>query len=471
MEQIYQGLFFQHLPIHDFLIMAAPVFIHLAQYFLFRLIFPFPQAFIMVTVFDLYLFAGLFLLLIRTLSADPIRYRLTEGTLLLGITLLAIPSFWAMGTLDQSLFYADHFLDVAIMNLLSLWLLSRVLFFETYQKYCAGLLFMTVVLVSLSDPSYLLMFVAPALFSLSVLRKWRPASLIATAALLGYLSLRHLPAFGFNVDYTYIQSHFNAIPTMLGQMARGFIFLAAYHSIVFLIWLASLCYLIKQIFYTKGMERFLTLFLLSMIPIGLLGILLFDPDITPITPPLTLDVWFFRHASAVIYLPIFFCTPLILQEYWSQTRIKQLARYFFILIIGIQALIFWAMPSSQPLKILFGPPEKEWPWLACVNRAKNQYHLQAGIGSYWVSRPFILYANLPTIQVHSNFKPYYWMVETPEFQRQHFDFIVADGFDLMPQNIIKQYGLPTTIVNCPIIPVRTLSLNLLIYPRGISFQH
>lgn len=474
-EEIYRGLFIDHISIHRFLFMAAPDFLHLALYFACRAVLPVQDAFVIATLLTIWFFYILFLRVTRFISTDPSVLQLYRGVLLLGITLLALPYFWIMGSFNQALFYSDHFLNIGVMNLLSLWLILKILFQRSsWQPAWLILLFVCIFITSVSDPAYLSCFSGPALLALGLLymrqKIVRPHSIffccliIAVASAMGYFLLKHLAIVGIQVNYSYMVFHKGMqLIKMLMQISKGFVLFFLNNVVLFLLWIWAVLYLLR----TTENPRwyFIKNFILAGIICGMGAILFFDPDITPDSSSLDLNLLFFRHASPAIYFPIFFALPLMIEAYCSLQIKWLLARYALQLVFICQILIFIWMPSVVHLGYLFGPPAKNWPWLICVNQAKAEYHLQAGMSGYWGARPVSLLANLPMVQLQPDLSPDYWLTNIQSFNQKTFNFIVIDMLHPEPSEstVIQKYGPAAKTISCSI-------MKLLIYPQGITYD-
>ena len=479
-ETIYQGFFLDHEPIHHFILMAAPDFLQLLLYCACRLILNMTHTIIAVTLLSLYLFYFLFLQIVKLISANPIEFKLYQGVILLGITLLAFSSFWPMDSFSQSLGFNDHFFNSAIMNLLALWLLLRILLTEGKHTLLFSALFISVFFTTLGDPSYLTCFVCPALCTLIFAFFYFPglekkilqsAMTILVSGFGGYFLLRHLPFFDININYNHLVNPWQRNLSIMGvQILHGLILLLIDNLPLFLLWIFSLIFLFKINIQNRAFS-FIQIFIINLVIISFLALLLLDPDINPSTPIAGLNNHFFTHNSPVIYFPIFFMSVHLLQAYSSVKIQKKLATFFKGFIFILQIMILCILPSTFSLNFLLGNPQKNWPWVQCMQNIQKQYHLQQGIGDYWVSRPITLYTYLPMEQVNKNLHPNYWLTDTLTLQPKTADFVVLYDHRLQATTVTQKYGPPANILRCPFFFFDHASLQILIYPKGIPISH
>ncbi len=474
LEMIYRGLVLNHEPVSHFLLMASPEFLHMLLYFICRLFVSGPpHAIIAATLISLVLFYLLFLKIIRLVTSNKIEFQLYQGVILLGITLLSVSFFWTMGSLDESLAFDDHFLNIGVMNLLALWLLLRILFVPGKIALGLILLFVSVFFPCLSDPTYLTCFVCPALMSLlfclisyPTLRKKTVASglTVLIAACLGYFLLRHLDLLHIQVNYNHIENPFHRnILAMIGVLIHAFLKWMEVEPPLFFLWGVSIIYLFK-INRNNRIFSFIQVFLLSMFCVGLLAIIFFDPDVAPGVP---VSLHIARHISPVIYLPIFFMSVRMIRLFCALGTQEKIAKYFKLLILIIQIGILCLLPAVVSLTYLFGNPQTDWPPVQCIEQAQKQYHLQQGIANYWLARPLILYAHLSIEQVTPDLYPYAWLTDTQTLQPETADFFVTNSGSKEGISMLKKYGAPAKIVYCAIYP-GSKQLQIWLYPKGIS---
>ena len=135
----------------------------------------------------------------------------------------------------------------------------------------------------------------------------------------------------------------------------------------------------------------------------------------------------------------------------------------------LQISLLYLISPTLSLRDALAAPSHSLPWIQCIQNAQKKYELKQGIASYWVSRPLILYAHLPIEQVFSNLHPQYWLTDTDSLQASTADFAVTDGHFLRTQPLIKIYGQPSQIIQCPFAGILP-HINILIYPRGIPIS-
>ena len=159
---------------------------------------------------------------------------------------------------------------------------------------------------------------------------------------------------------------------MFSQIERGLVFFLLHNNALFLLWIGSLFFLFKMNFQQRGLS-FIRIFLLSLFIISFATLFLLDPDIDPTTSNRILEQLFFTHNSTVVYLPLFFMSVPILAKYATSTLQKQLARYFKSMILLFQIALFFLISPLFSLSTLFGNPAQNWPWVACIQSAQQQY--------------------------------------------------------------------------------------------------
>ncbi len=471
-ESIYQAVFLNHESISSLRMMASPDLIQLGLYCLCRLFLSVPHTIIVLTLLSLALFYYFSLQIAQLLSRDNLEFRLYENSLLLGITLLTLPHFWVMGTLNQALDFDDHFFNIGVMSVISLWLLLRILVGSRYLTWNVLGLLASTLCTSVSEPSYQSCWVGPSLLALIYLFYWKPALrkrillggfVIATAGWGGFFLLKHLALFHLQIDYSYILNPLQRpLLVMLMQIGLSLLLFAWSSPMLCLAWLICVGYLFR--FKTEHLPLFyVRTFLVALLCTGFVAILLFDPDITPTTSISLLGAWFFRHSSSMVYLPLFLIGPLLLEKF-TITRLPSFDWQYKAFILILQLSLFYAIPP-MPWATLWAPPEKAWPWLQCINQVKQQYHLQQGLGSYWTARPVQIYAHLPVEPVLQDFSPYTWLADAHSFDAKTADFVLVDDWIITPKATEQHFGPPIAIFSCPLLPLKTIVFQVWVYSQ------
>ena len=488
--EVYQKVFVQHQSYLHFILMATPNFITTFFYAIFRSFAPIATAYILADLVELYLFCLVLCMLLRWFVQDKTCLRLYQCIFLIGITLLAVPHFWSMETLDQALFFGDHFMAM-ILGLFSLQLfLSLMSARTTFKNYAYGTILFTMVLVAMiSDMTYIIIFPAPILVTLFLMffLKSKPyprekifnvMMLIFSATLLGYMMLRGLGVFGMKINYSHIGLNKIALlPEVLMTIYQGFSIFAQHNFILFLLWVIALTYLsveaIRFIFKPLHTEQELWrgciyIFILAMTVVAILMLEFNDPDILINVSDSFIGGLFFRHAGMIVFLPIFIALPELVYRSLQVRKNQFVSAHGLKFIFILQVLILCFIPEANSLQYLFGSPQKQWSWLTCVNQAKVKYHLEAGLGGYWVVRPIMLYANIPMAAVTESFKLDYWITSTDNFTNKRYNFIAESPLSFSAEQIIQQYGRPEAVIDCS--DKQLPGAVIFIYPKGITFK-
>ncbi|MDF1761364.1 MAG: hypothetical protein P1U40_12595 [Coxiellaceae bacterium] len=162
-----------------------------------------------------------------------------------------------------------------------------------------------------------------------------------------------------------------------------------------------------------------------------------------------------RHLQVMILTPLFVVLPLMLSN--SRVLYRYVSnRWVVALVVAVSALLFWqAPPLNRDNRLHYSMPLAQ-----CLDRHMDQYHLHAGLVSYWQSKPINLFSQrgMRTVAIMQNPsaspKPghemltEYWLNALPPYRQLHFNFI-AFGDDLVDANKMRhQFGQPNQRFVC-----------------------
>lgn len=322
--------------------------------------------------------------------------------------------------------------------IVSLWLFTRLEHPVARDPWLiAAVLFLT----SLSDPLFLLFAVAP--FGLAALTRLKTDSFRAflqstwqhktyaglmAFALCGFVSSRFFFTQGAP-DLT-----LDALSQSLTHL-RDDLLSPMSHNVLYIIGLVTLYGVILVAFTTHPNRESLR----RLIYIA-----------ASMTLPIAFFVIFYGDVGASRYLLPLLVWPVILLAGLLSHLTTRLGQGI-LLSAALTGLIGGSVAHGQTI------PALDWqdPIDACLNQIDTEKPLKAGLAEFWVARPVAASSNFERrmVQVARDGRPMlwgndpYWYVRSDDGGPARFDFIVMKNLD--EAAILKRYGTPDRVANCP----------------------
>lgn len=378
---------------------------------------------------------------------------------------------YAAGTLQQNIFYAPalsgHF-GTALMFLAELILILNTFSSKNYLNYI--FLSLICLLTVFSDLLFLTQFVVTALVSLVMiallsdrqkLKAFRiNMAVIAISSAIGYI-LFHSSKFFFNLHI--VHSHplikrFHPSDLITATKSIYHSLFLFYENNALIILLLFVFFIVSFVFLTRlWIQRikgkcvldteqpfvFTIIMLFMSILIGYFSLIFLDNDVL-VDPSL-------RHFQPFVLFPVFLGIPLYIANYSNLGEI--ILRHYKSLVLVMLACALLFAPSGSLLRFFTYYPPK----VACVDYYADSYHLKNGVGQYWDAKvnSFLSKKGITIAAIYpykQEIVPSLWYTTVNDFLNKTFNFVMVDNTptsSLTPQIVIKAYGPPLKILQCP----------------------
>ncbi len=339
----------------------------------------------------------------------------------------------------QSIYHFGSFINLLLLLTISLKIINSDCS-KLYKSKWNYLLFITLLISTLSDEWIIIWYSAPFIIALLLTLKtqcYKQIKYLVMISNIIFASWLGSSSYHWVIAHDEIRPHANLLTFNWGETLKKCFFFIQFtvNNVMLVMVVAISCFLVWSfVHYNKLIRNNLPLkllmyFYLILAPLIILTLLSF--------PAL--------EFAPRYMLPIFFLTVI-----WSILAISEFS-YLLPAIILISLLIFIFGVSRNELKNDYYPPE-----IACVDQLLTQYNMQSGVSQYWIARKFnyLTKTKANLVPINGITHQHYKFEDYDKHYRSAYDFAIIDSgqlellYTLDESSIITKNSAPKIIKEC-----------------------
>ena len=339
----------------------------------------------------------------------------------------------------QSIYHFGSFINLLLLLTISLKVINSDCS-KLYKNKWSYLLFITLLISTLSDEWIIIWYSAPFVIALLLTLKTQCYRQIKYLVMIGniiFASWLGSNSYHWVIAHNEIRPHANLLTFNWGETLKKCFFFVqfAVHNIMLVIVVVISCFLVWTFVYYNKLIRnnfllkLLMCFYLILTPLIILTLLSFP----------TLEF------APRYMLPVFFLTVI-----WGILAISEFS-YLLPATLLVSLLIFILSVSRNELKYDYYPPE-----IACVDQLLTQYNMQSGVSQYWTARKFnyLTKTRANLVPINGITHQHYKFEDYDKHYRAAYDFAIIDLvqlellYTLDERSIITKNSVPQIIKEC-----------------------